>query len=230
MLKVAIDESGSHEAPAIVVVACFATSTQWNHFRREWTPRACKYSGEFHSADASDSDLDYLTSLLTRRLGGLATTIDYADFRDVVPEWIKSRFGAEYSTGIQAIALVLRHFCTKHGIRWMNWVLEAGHQGQASAELYLQKIVGNQDWHIRRHSWVGKEEVITHAPDLVAHEIGACYNREPSQRLKEIYRSVAYRPFSREELAEAVKRVTPLMTAERREKELQRARRKRKKS
>lgn len=229
MLKIAVDESGSDQnASAICVVACWTTSTQWRHFAKEWAPYAAKYPQGFHASKASPEDNVALAGLINRRVqAGIATTIDYDDFKSVVPHTLKSRFGAEYSTAIQAIALVLKHFWDRHNIRWTGWVLEAGHAGEASAKEFLDRRVRDPAWHILSHTWVNKTAVITHAPDLVSHEIARCFGKDPSPLLRGLQQTIIHRHFSKAELVEAVRKGNEALRLTKRHQELSRASRKR---
>jgi hypothetical protein len=205
MYRVAIDESGSHEgAPALVVAACLMTSTQWGHFGREWGPTARKYPKGFHATDAVPEDRERLADVLDRRLEvAMAISIDYEEFKALVPQKIKSAFGSEYVSGIRAIAVTLAGWCEKNRINWLAYILEVGHKGEGSAKQFFDEIVRRPHTHVFSHTWVGKENLITHAPDLIAYELARCYGKPHSATLTRLEPRLLCTHFDRESLASA---------------------------
>ena len=230
VLKVSVDESGSHgSSPILVVAACIATPKGWKKIRNEWGPRANAYPEGYHATKAKNQDNLFLASLLPEYLeASLAVVIPYEVFRAVVPHSHRSRFGAEYTTAIRACTHVLAHWCDRHWYDWTTWVLEAGHKGEDAARQYLDSIVGIAGGHVHSHAWVGKRDLITHAPDVVSHAILSSVEGDGPVRtplLTEVLRSTAVRSFDRETLAEAVEKGTTTIRKQKRSAELARARR-----
>jgi hypothetical protein len=202
VLKVAVDESGSHQdSPAICVAACFANAAQWRTYESSWRPTAEKYLPKgYHAAEASDADNAVLATILAQTLKGIVITISYDDFREVVTKNIRSVFGAEYNAAVRACAYTLRHWCDRYRVPYMTWVLESGHKGESSVNTFLSAIRRDRSWRIWSHEWVGKEDLVTHASDLVSHEVAACYGRPASPLLESMGPEIVRRHFTRKEL------------------------------
>jgi hypothetical protein len=171
ILQAAVDESGTHGGPRLAVAACIAYAPQWRAFYQDWLPYAQKYiaGGGYHATDADKADNIALGHLIHQRLLGVAVTISYEDYKEAVPRDIKSHFGGIYVAGLRSLQVCLRTFCENEAIRWVKWILERGHKEQNSADQFLTSLgdsPANRYW---SHEWVGKENLLTHAADLVAY-------------------------------------------------------------
>lgn len=207
VLKVSVDESGTHgNAPALVVAACVATPNGWKQIRRAWAPRAAKYPNGYHATKARDEDNLFLANLLPEHLeASLAVVVPYEVFKFVVPHEHRSRFGAEYATGIRACVHVLAYWCDHHWYDWTTWVLEAGHKGESSARQFLDSILRRPGGHVWSHAWVGKDDLVTHAPDVVSHAIVQKLEQDGrSPLLEAVLKSTVIRAFDRPTLQKAV--------------------------
>jgi hypothetical protein len=218
MLKAAIDESGTHDgAPCICVAACLGAVSQWKQFCRDWEPRATKYveRGGYHAKMGSTDDNAFLASIIERWLWGMAVTISYDDFKRV-PHRLKSKFGAEYVTALRIIAVVLQHYCETNEIRWISWVLEAGHKQQEAADRFLTDLEKNRpDFRVWGHDWVTKAEIITHSADLVAHVAARSYGGERLSLMDVIEKSVLVRHWALADLLESVEGGEQMLKEER---------------
>ena len=209
VLKVSVDESGTHGgAPALVVTACVGTPKGWTRILRKWRPRAANYPKGYHATQARDEDNLFLASLLQPHLeASMAVVIPYEVFKAVVPHEHRSRFGAEYATAIRACVHVLAHWCDNYWYDWTTWVLETGHKGENSARRFLDSILGLPASHVHSQAWVGKNDLVTHAPDVVSYAIVSTMEsaRPASTRLlAEVRKSTMVRAFDRPTLEEAV--------------------------
>lgn len=167
--RVAIDESGYHEgAPCIAAGAVYAFKRQhWREYERDWFPRAVWYRDVgFHSTKARADDLDVLAAAVGRWLHAFAITISYDDYQSVVPHRIRSRYGGEYSTAIRALVHLLG-IVAKDRKENAIFVLEAGHREQQIVHKMLTDAKGHT--FVADHMWVGKDNIATHAADLIAH-------------------------------------------------------------
>ena len=202
-----MDESGSHEgAPCIAVAACFGEKPEhWKQYERDWADTAKAYQKRpYHATDARPEDNALLASIVARWLSGLAITISYSDFDAVVPHRTRSIYGAEYTTSMRALIHVLAHFSHGRDIPWVKWILEAGHPEQPMVDKLLTESHGKA--HIWSHEWVGKNDISTHAADLLAHLAAAARDATNPPLLDLIVANdrVLVRHMSRAELEQSV--------------------------
>lgn len=171
--QVAIDESGSHKhALGLTMGACIATARQWKLLTKDWRPVASRYPHGYHASGARHADNLALAALIDRRAdASTAVTITYADYQAAVPQKDRSKLGTEYlaamKTTVGWLHLVLEYF----NVPRMALIVERGHtKGGAAAEQYLSAALNDPvRFRIASVVWVGKEDLLTHAADLIAH-------------------------------------------------------------
>jgi hypothetical protein len=232
VFKVAIDESGSHgDSPALCVAGCLADVGNWAGFCHSWRPRAAAYAERgFHATIARDADNAFLAELIAQWLNCFAVTVPYSTYKAVVPPKLRSKFGGEYGIGVRLIAIVFHDVSGRLNLGRMAYVLEAGHPGQGSARKFLDEVTLDPAWHVQSHTWVGKEEIITHAPDLVAHLAAAARAGSRSPLLDVIGSRLTIHDYTAAELRKAVKIGLEIDERERKRKERERALRRRRKA
>lgn len=229
---VGVDESGTHDkAPCICVAAVFGRQQQWDELARAWGPRARWYAENrngYHATSALRKDNELLANETARWLQGLALTIDYKDFREVVTDGIRGEWGAEYQTALRAIAYVLSGYWRAHNIEWTTWVVEAGHSEQSAADKYLRELVKRRrDFRVMSYRWCGKEEIITHPADLAAHVFARRYAGETVPLADVLSTAVLHRHWERSEMEESVKQGEPFLREIQRERKRDKNRRRR---
>ena len=226
---VGVDESGTHNhAPCICVAAVFGRQQQWNQLARDWGPRARYYEEHrkpYHATGALDKDNALLAQVTARWLGGLALTIDYETFQDVVTHHIKSKWGAEYQTALRAIAYILANYVHHEHIDWMTWVLEAGHSEQSAANKYLGELVERRPgFRILSFRWADKRDITTHPADVASHVFARVQAGETVPLADTLATAIRHRHWERAELEESVEKGEIFRRELAREKQLERKR------
>lgn len=182
MLKVTIDESGTHGGDAVLCVAlCLATPTQWRHFVDEWRPLVAKLRAKgvthYHAKNPRCRTLNEpLVELMVRRLSIIfAITILESEYKLATPDRYRSFMGGAYALAVQAGMLSIGHWCDANNPQWISYVLESGHRGESHVNQLLSHFANVPDLRAKlrlgSHTWVTKTEHILAPPDFVAHEI-----------------------------------------------------------
>ena len=202
VFKIAFDESGTHGCTHLTVSAIVGKPVHWTQVEKDWAPTAAKYAKGYHAADAKDTDNALLASILVRWLYGYTISIAYADFSHATND-VKSEFGSIYVTALRALTLNLKENAERHSVITQAFVLESGHKEEASAHLYLSKLITNRlDFRVYSQTWVGKENLATHPADIAAYVMGSTYTAAPSPLRTEVSKVVTAIELSRESLLE----------------------------
>jgi hypothetical protein len=237
MLRVAIDESGSHGgSPVLTVAVCVGSDARWSRFREAWLPYAQKYAakGGYHAAKATRSDNEILANLIAEIFpsGGFALRIAYADMKAEVPPAFRARFGDEYALSIWVGIRVLSAICDKQGHDWLAYVLEDGHKGVKGTAKVKQLFHAIKQeppdspfrYHVFSDTWVGKEELITHPSDLISHEWAKAYGKPEDSEILAKLRGADFllKDYSRDALADAVRETSHFLKAEKQSRDRER--------
>lgn len=182
VITVAIDESGTHaKAKSLCVAGCVGNYHEWKRFSREWTPRAKKYQYGFHATKARDADNQFLAQLIVKHLKfSFAVNFDYDDVRAVVGQPFRSRYGSEYAIGVRTSVGFMNEVCVMEGWKTVAYVIEDGARGadhvkQWFADMKALPMSHPDRLRVYSDTWVGKEDVTTHAADLLSYEWGRVY-------------------------------------------------------
>jgi len=188
VLKVVLDESGTHEtSKSLCVAGCVGNYHQWSRFSREWTPRAKKYKYGFHATVGSESDNKFLAHLMVKHLKfGFTVNFDYEDVRAVVSQPFRSRYGSEYAIAVRTAVGFMSEVCVIEGWKHVAYVIEDGAKGCEHVKKWFRDMVALPLSHPDRlrvysDTWVGKGDVTTHAADLLSHEWARVYAGETSE-------------------------------------------------
>lgn len=166
VFKVAVDESAKNGL--VCVAGVVSTPAEWEAFSTAWRPTADTYEHGFHATKGRYTDNALLADLVSKLHTGCAMVITSDDFRVVTAE-LRSVYGSVYTHALRALIQRYQQWCVATGTEWVAWVLEAGDKSARAARTVLDDLVGDPDFHIYSHNWVGKGELITHAADLVAY-------------------------------------------------------------
>ena len=229
VIKVVVDESGTHDkAPCIVVAGVAGETGDWKQFVRDWSARAATYPKGYHASKAKDKDNKFLAHIVARWLSGVVLSISYDDFRAVVTPRLLSKYGGEYRHAVGMLSLILKDYAEKTKTRWISWVLERGHKEQEAVDRYLHLLEENRpDLRIWAHVWANKEDITTHAADLSAYAVACAYGTGTSPLLEIIRQRMLIHQPTRAQLEEIVRRGEAMLQRERRAKAKARAERKR---
>jgi hypothetical protein len=132
--------------------------------------------------------------IATLPMGGVALSIGYDDMREVLPSNQRSVFGEEYAVGVMITMKFLSAVIEERGLfELLAYVVEDGHKGAAKAKSLFEAVkqfplTDPRRMHVWSDTWVGKEEITTHAADLMsfiwASDYGAAIDGETVSRLR----------------------------------------------
>lgn len=196
MLKVFIDESGTHNRSAIVVAGGYVASLEdWNEFEREWNELLSRngarcfhrvdlerLGGEFARrrgwSDERRNEVLYAANQIIRRRteAGRGGALVRAAFEEIMPPLVRRFYGSAYGWLVQECAIGFGHWAKDHDlVAPTEYVLEAGARGRRNVEEMLaalsvdhrvQGLIQIGDWR-----FAGKTEAPLQAADFFAYEV-----------------------------------------------------------
>jgi hypothetical protein len=196
VLKVTVDESGTHgDAPIMAVAFCIGTKRQWGLFASDWRPIYTKELGEnpYHAKlpICRDRLNAPLSELMWRRLDHhLVLTINRPEYKEVTGQVFRSQIGAAYTLLVQAGLFYLARWSERNSAGRLAYLLEAGCRGESHVDKIFKAIMANpgikKRCRLASYTWAGKEEPELHPADLLSHETTTCYGGEASPILKRL--------------------------------------------
>ena len=173
-----VDESQSHgpvESSYFSVSGTLASPEQWNSFQAEWRPLIAGLKKPFHAKDPACRNLALPLADLMRKHTILSCTVSFsmADYRKVVPQEVRSRFGSQYQLGVQGVLATFSLWSQEARSGRISYFVESGHAGFALVSKYLDAVCRSDEmqelWNI--HEWrpASKADLPCHCADAVSH-------------------------------------------------------------